>query len=214
MDHAGRYIVDVVFSILFVKFFVSFMVPIILASQSPRRKLLLEWAEVSFDIVVVPTAETIPAGVPVEEVPQQIAKEKALAVVEQLKKTGRQDAIILAADTVVVLDNKIIGKPADRDAAVQTLQELSGRTHKVITGVCLYKAGKEICFAEQTLVSFYELSQEQIAFYVDQYKPYDKAGAYAIQEWIGVVGIQSIEGDFYNVMGLPVSRVLKALNDF
>lgn len=119
--------------------------------------------------------------------------------------------MILAADTVVVLDNKIIGKPANREEAIAILTALSGREHKVITGVVLLNGKEEISFSDTTRVVFHPLTQEQIRFYVDKYKPYDKAGAYAIQEWIGVTGIKSIEGDFYNVMGLPVSRVVNAL---
>jgi len=121
------------------------------------------------------------------------------------------DAIILAADTIVVLGKRIIGKPKSREEAIQILSDLSGQKHAVITGVVIKKASKEISFADSTEVYFHELSREQIEFYIDKYKPYDKAGAYAIQEWIGVVGIKSVAGDFYNVMGLPVSRVVKEL---
>jgi septum formation protein len=126
-------------------------------------------------------------------------------------KAGSNVHPILGADTIVVLEKKIMGKPSGRDEAVSTLNMLSGRTHSVITGVCILSAKKKIIFAEKTQVEFHMLSPEQIKYYVDKYKPYDKAGAYAIQEWIGVTGIRSISGDFYNVMGLPVSRVLKEL---
>jgi septum formation protein len=183
------------------------MEKIILASQSPRRKQLLEWAEVPFDIYVKETDESFPAGMPVEEVPIYIARNKALAVRDELHP-GR---IILAADTIVVLNKEIIGKPSHRDEAIEILSKLSGKTHTVITGVCLLHNGKEISFADSTSVAFHILTPAEIAYYVDEYKPYDKAGAYAIQEWIGVTGIKSVTGDFYNVMGLPVSRVLKAL---
>jgi len=125
--------------------------------------------------------------------------------------TNAEDCTILAADTIVVLKNVIIGKPYNREHAIQILSELSGNTHSVITGVCILKRGKKIIFADETKVEFYELTRQQIEYYVDNYKPYDKAGAYAIQEWIGVTGIRSIAGDFYNVMGLPVSRVVKEL---
>jgi septum formation protein len=120
--------------------------------------------------------------------------------------------IIIAADTVVVLGNTIIGKPKDREDALDILSRLSGNKHQVITGVVILKGQQEIAFADTTDVWFHSLTQEQIAFYVDKYQPYDKAGAYAIQEWIGVVGIKCISGDFYNVMGLPVSRVVRELN--
>jgi septum formation protein len=181
---------------------------IILASQSPRRKQLLEWAEVPFTIVVKETDETYPAGLATDEVAIHIARQKALAV-QSLITTD--NAIIIAADTIVVLGKRIIGKPKDREEALQILTDLSGSEHKVITGVVIKNATDEIAFADTTEVNFHTLSKEQIEFYIDKYKPYDKAGAYAIQEWIGVVGIQSVKGDFYNVMGLPVSRVVQAL---
>jgi septum formation protein len=185
---------------------------IVLASQSPRRKQLMEWAEVNFDVIAPVTDEAYPATLPVEEVPVYIARNKALAV-----KNGydynRYDiqSPIVAADTIVVLNNQIIGKPESRNDAIRILSSLSGKRHQVITGVVILTAEKEVSFADITSVWFHELTEEQISFYVDKYEPYDKAGAYAIQEWIGVTGIKSIEGDFYNVMGLPVSRVLQAL---
>jgi septum formation protein len=120
---------------------------------------------------------------------------------------------VLAADTIVVLQKDIIGKPKDREDAIKILTALSGKQHQVITGVVILHEEKEIAFAETTEVHFHELNVAQIEFYVDNYKPYDKAGAYAIQEWIGVVGIKAVKGDFYNVMGLPVSRVVQALQN-
>jgi len=182
---------------------------IILASQSPRRKQLLEWAEIPFEIVVKETDEYFPPGLKPEEIAIFIAKNKALAV-HQPANEGR---IILAADTIVVVNDHILGKPVHREDAVSMLMALSGTIHKVITGVIIKYGVKEIIFADTTEVEFHELTISQIEGYVDKYKPYDKAGAYAIQEWIGVVGIKSIKGDFYNVMGLPVSRVVKALNE-
>jgi septum formation protein len=190
---------------------------IILASQSPRRKTLLEWAEVSFEVIVKETAESFPDDLPIPEVPEHIALNKALAVQQYVQTAFHgvyKQSIILAADTVVVLDNRIIGKPADRAEAIQTLKALSGKTHQVITGVVLLKEDTRVSFADMTEVCFHEISDEDIEFYVDKYQPYDKAGAYAIQEWIGVAGIQKIHGDFYNVMGLPVSRVLQELKRF
>jgi septum formation protein len=182
---------------------------IVLASQSPRRRQLLEWAEIEFDIIVKETDESFPEGFTIEDIPIHIARNKALII----KKELNDKRIILAADTVVVLNNEIIGKPKDRADAIQILEKLSGNKHLVITGVVILKQEKEIVFVDITEVWFYELSKEQIEFYVDKYKPYDKAGAYAIQEWIGVTGIKSINGDFYNVMGLPVSRVVQALRE-
>ncbi|MGZ8544141.1 MAG: Maf family protein [Flavisolibacter sp.] len=183
------------------------MAAIILASQSPRRKQLLEWAEIPFDVVVKTTSEEFPPGLSHEEAAIHIARQKAEAVQDSV-----QGKIIIAADTIVVLDNDIIGKPENRNDAINILARLSGRQHMVITGVVIRKGTKEIAFAEITEVNFHQLTDSQVAFYVDKYQPYDKAGAYAIQEWIGVVGIQSVRGDFYNVMGLPVSRVVQALN--
>ncbi len=190
------------------------MQSIILASQSPRRKQLLEWAEINFEVVVKATDESYPKDLPTHEIPVFIAREKALAV-KAFAKTAyhatHENQIIIAADTVVALNNKIIGKPASRQDAIDTLTALSGKEHSVITGVVMLKNTTEIAFADSTKVWFNELTQEQIVFYVDKYQPYDKAGAYGIQDWIGVVGIRAIEGDFYNVMGLPVSRVVQAL---
>jgi septum formation protein len=180
---------------------------IILASQSPRRKQLLEWAEVPFEVVVKETDETYPNNLSAKEVAMHIATNKALAI-----KFLKSDAIpVLSADTIVVLENEIIGKPLNREDAIHILSKLSGKKHSVITGVCILFNDKKIVFADITEVEFHDLTDEQIIFYVDKYKPYDKAGAYAIQEWIGVIGIKSIAGDFYNVMGLPVSRVVKEL---
>ena len=185
------------------------MEKIILASQSPRRKQLLEWAEIPFEIIVKETDESFPPALPVEEVAIHIARQKAITVQQDLDESP----VILAADTLVVLHAKIMGKPADREEAILFLEALSGQKHKVITGVCILNNGNEIVFADSTEVEFHKLTKEQIIFYVDKYKPFDKAGAYAIQEWIGVVGIKSVQGDFYNVMGLPVSRVVKELNN-
>lgn len=184
------------------------MAEIILASQSPRRKQLLEWAEIDFEIIVANTDESYPENLTPKEIAIHIAKQKAEAVKKQV-----QNKIILAADTIVVLNNEIIGKPKDRNNAIEILSKLSGKHHQVITGVLILNKEKEIAFADVTDVEFHSLTPQQIEFYVDHYKPYDKAGAYAIQEWIGVIGIKRINGDFYNVMGLPVSRVVQTLND-
>ena len=183
---------------------------IILASQSPRRRELLHLAEIDFEVIVADTDESFPTGLSFEETAIHIAKNKAKAVAAK-KDT---DKIILAADTIVICDNKIIGKPMDRENAIEIITALSGNTHHVITGVHMIKDRKEISFADTTMVTFHSLSNEQIIYYVDKYKPYDKAGAYAIQEWIGAIGIKNINGDFYNVMGLPISRVVSTLNNF
>jgi septum formation protein len=188
------------------------MKQIILASGSPRRKMLLEWAEVNFKVMVSDIDETFSKELLPAEVAISIAKNKNAAIVEQLKDE-LLNSIVLSADTIVVLDHEIIGKPANREEAIAIIQKLSGKTHQVITAVNLRDAEKDICFYDTTEVVFNKLTPTQITHYVDQYKPYDKAGAYAIQEWIGVVGIHAIYGDFYNVMGLPVSKVLKVLKE-
>ena len=182
---------------------------VILASQSPRRRELLHLAEIEFDVMVADTDESFPAGLSFEETAIYIAKNKALAIAAQ-NKTGK---IIIAADTIVVCNDEIIGKPINEQDAVKIISTLSGNKHNVITGVYMVKNSHEIFFADVTEVSFHKLTENQISYYVNKYKPYDKAGAYAIQEWIGVVGIKSVQGDFYNVMGLPVSRVVKAIDN-
>lgn len=186
---------------------------VVLASQSPRRRQLLEWAEINFDIIVQSTAETFPDAMPVEEVPVHIAQQKAQAVLQcPAYLDNHKGTTIIAADTVVVLKNTIIGKPVDRDDAISILEALSGKEHQVITGVVITDGNRQETFADITKVWFHPVAKDDIVFYVDKYQPFDKAGAYAIQEWIGVVGIKSIVGDFYNVMGLPVSRVVQALH--
>jgi septum formation protein len=188
------------------------MKKIILASASPRRKQLLELAEIPFEIMVSNIDESHPAELSSSQVAMHIAENKAVAVQKNLD--SNESKTILAADTVVVLEKQILGKPVDRQDAIKMLSKLSGKTHRVITGVCLLLSSTKHIFAEETEVEFLSLSKEQIEYYVDHFKPYDKAGAYAIQEWIGVVGIKLIKGDFYNVMGLPVSRVVKELEKF
>ncbi len=185
----------------------------ILASQSPRRKQLLAWADLQFDIIVSAADEDFPLDMEVQDVPVYIAKSKALAVQEKINNElpVHKGKWIIAADTIVVLDNEIIGKPIDREDAIAILQKLSGKTHRVITGVYLMNDTDTRFFSETTLVHFHPLTLAQIEYYIDQYQPYDKAGAYGIQDWIGVIGIKGIEGDFYNVMGLPVSKLLSYL---
>ena len=167
------------------------MSQIILASQSPRRKMLLEWAEVPFEVVVADIDEVYPETLSKQLVPEYIAANKALATKD---KISNKDACIIAADTIVLLNNEILGKPKDREDAIRSLEKLSGNVHEVITGVAIYY-------------------KDQIEFYIDRYKPFDKAGSYAIQEWIGVIGIESIQGDFYNVMGLPVSSLVQKIKE-
>ena len=190
------------------------MQTIILASQSPRRKALLELAGIRFEVVVKTTDEIFPPEMKPEEVPVYLAREKATAVNRFLDKAYHEqhkDKTILAADTIVLLDGKIINKPDNREHAIEMLCDLAGKKHKVITGVVLQTDYTEIAFSDTTEVEFHPLTKQQIQFYVDDHAPYDKAGAYAIQEWIGAIGIKCIHGDFYNVMGLPISRVVQEL---
>ena len=200
---------------------------IILASQSPRRQDLLKTVGLDFEVVVSSSDESYPETMPIQDVPAFIAKNKAIAVAKILfentsiengsnnqlfnKHEVSSDTCIIAADTIVVLDHSVLGKPLDREDAILSLTKLSGHTHEVITGVCIFYQNDFIVFSETTKVKFHPLTQQQIMYYVDQYKPYDKAGGYAIQEWIGLVGIDSIQGDFYNVMGLPVSRLMQKI---
>lgn len=158
-------------------------------------------------MVVSDADESFPENLLPEEVAVSIARKKAHKIFSEKKP----DCIVLAADTIVVCDGEILGKPMDADDAFRMIKKLSGKTHQVITGVCVLEKEKEHSFFDVTKVTFHHLTDQEISFYITKYKPYDKAGAYAIQEWIGVVGIQSIEGDFYNVMGLPVSRVVSLL---
>jgi septum formation protein len=188
------------------------MKKIILASGSPRRKQLLELVGIHFEVIVANTDESYPSALSSAEIAMHIAENKAIASKKKLQSAHNSNAqTIMAADTIVVLENKIIGKPKNREDAISILSNLSGKIHRVITGVCILNNEKKILFSEETEVEFHPLSASQIEYYVDYCKPYDKAGAYAIQEWIGAVGIKSIKGDFYNVMGLPVSRVVKEL---
>lgn len=167
----------------------------------------MELAELQFDIIIADVDETNPPGMQGDLVPEYLAKKKAAAIEEQV-----HDVIIVAADTVVLLDHEILGKPKDEADAINILTKLSGRKHEVVTGVCMQQGQKQISFSTVTEVYFRPLTQEQIKHYVSKYKPYDKAGAYAIQEWIGMIGIEKINGDYYNVMGLPIGEVVKILN--
>ena len=179
---------------------------IILASQSPRRKQLLEMANVDFEIIVEPTDEIINENLSLEEIAIQIALQKADVISK--KYTHRK---ILAADTIVIIENEILGKPTDEKEAFNMLKKLSGKTHQVITGVAILENQKQILFADITEVTFNILTDEQIQYYISTYKPFDKAGSYAIQEYIGAIAINKINGCFYNVMGLPISKIIPFL---
>lgn len=182
------------------------MVKIILASQSPRRKQLLELAEIDFEVQVADIDETPPSGMLGSDVAEYLACKKAAVIAEK-----NNDAIVIASDTIVLLGDQILGKPVDEADAITILKKLSGKIHSVISGVCIQQGKKVQSFSSVTEVHFKTLTDEQIDYYITNYKPYDKAGAYAIQEWIGVIGIEKINGDYYNVMGLPVNQVVAQL---
>ncbi|MBZ0100158.1 MAG: Maf family protein [Taibaiella sp.] len=182
------------------------MADIILASQSPRRKQLLEMAEIEFEIRIADIDETPPPGIPAKDVPELLARQKAAVIA-----ANNPGSIVIAADTVVLLDNEILGKPVNEADAIAILKKLSGHMHEVVSGVCIQKGNGIHSFSAVTEVYFRSLTKEQIRHYITSYHPYDKAGAYAIQEWIGIVGIEKINGDYYNVMGLPVGQVVEHL---
>ena len=181
---------------------------LILASNSPRRKELLAGLGVPFEVRVLQDIdEHYPENLPVNEVARYIAKEKA----DAYRRIVTADELIITADTVVIVGDEILGKPMDEADAVRMLRLLSGRTHQVTTGVCLLTAEKERCFDVTTDVTFKTLTDEEIHYYVNRYRPFDKAGAYGIQEWIGYIGVAGLNGSYYNVMGLPVQRIYQEL---
>ena len=201
---------------------------LILASNSPRRKELLAGLGIPYDVLVIKGIdESYPDDLPANEVAEYIARKKAKAYEGQRSKVKSQrqnssektsdlrpstfDSILLTADTIVVCDGEILGKPRDAEDACSMLRKLSGKTHQVYTGYCLQKGEKTISGTVCSDVTFKELSDEEITHYVNEYKPFDKAGAYGIQEWIGYIGITGIRGSYYNVMGLPVQRIYEEL---
>ena len=184
---------------------------IILASNSPRRKELLKGLDIDFEVRIIPDInESYPPETAPEDIPSYIARKKA----DAYKATIKDDELIITADTVVVLDGDILEKPADKSDAIQMIKRLSGRKHQVITAVVLTTTEKCKEFAVMSTVDFAELSDDEIEYYVERYKPFDKAGSYGIQEWIGYIGVKGIEGSFYNVMGLPVQRLYHELKSF
>jgi septum formation protein len=183
---------------------------IILASQSPRRQQLLRELGLEFEVVIKQYSETFPEGLNGEEIARHVAHEKALSFENEIS----DNEIVITADTIVWCNNKVLGKPIDYDDAFRILNEISANTHEVITGVCLFSSNKEIVFCESTKVTFEKLTGEDIRYYVSKFEPYDKAGAYGIQEWIGLVACSHIEGSYFNVVGLPVQRLYKELQNF
>lgn len=183
---------------------------IILASRSPRRQQLLKELGLEFTVILKDYDETYPTGISGEAIARHIAHKKAQLFKDEIKPFE----IVITADTIVWCNNKVLGKPSDEEEARQILREISGCTHEVITGVSIYSLSKEKIFSESTKVTFAELSDEEISYYVHNYKPFDKAGAYGIQEWIGIAACSFIEGSYFNVVGLPVQRLYLELQNF
>ena len=184
---------------------------IILASKSPRRQELLRGMGVGFEIMTKETPENYPAELPLDEVPKYLSLQKSLAFKDSELPA---DYLLITSDTVVICEGEILGKPKDREDAERMLRMLSGKTHHVVTGVTVRSAEKTESFAVRSNVAFAELEQDEIDYYIEHCKPYDKAGAYGIQEWIGYVGISGLEGSFYNVMGLPTRKLYQCLKLF
>lgn len=183
---------------------------IILASKSPRRSQLLREAGFNFEVKTKEVEEDFPATMPVNEVAEYLAEKKANASKEFLT----DNEILLTADSVVILGNEIFGKPENHEDATRILKKLSGNEHQVITGVCLLSKEKKVTFSGVSKVQLEELSEEEIEYYVNKFQPFDKAGAYAIQEWIGLCKISKIEGTYTNIMGLPMELVYRKLSEF
>lgn len=181
---------------------------VILASNSPRRKELLAGLGVDYEVRTLPDVdESYPETLQGADIPLYIAKEKADAYVAMMQP----GELMITADTIVWLDGKVLGKPRDREDALQMLRTMSGRTHEVFTGVCITITDWQRSFTAQTEVRFATLSEEEIAYYVDNFQPMDKAGAYGVQEWIGFIGVENISGSYYNIMGLPVQKLYREL---
>lgn len=184
---------------------------VLLASNSPRRKELLQGIDIDFEIKVLPDIdESYPATLPVEEVAEFIAEKKASSYTNNLK----EDELLITADTVVILDGAIFGKPNNKEEANAMLNALSGKAHRVISGVCLATLEKQVSFSVTSEVLFSELSSEEIEYYIDRYSPFDKAGSYGIQEWIGYIGVEHLSGSYFNIMGLPIQRLYRELKNF
>lgn len=184
---------------------------VILASNSPRRKELLAGLDLPFQVRVLQNIdESYPADLPTEQIAEFISKKKAQAYA----KTMADDELVITADTVVILGNEVMGKPKDEADARRMLSELSGRTHQVTTGVTITTRERQTSFSVVTNVTFKQLSTDEIEYYVQNYHPMDKAGAYGIQEWIGYIGVTALEGSYFNVMGLPVQRIYEAIRTY
>ena len=184
---------------------------IVLGSNSPRRRELLAGLDIDFEVQVIPGIdESYPETLKAEDIPVYLARKKAEAYLQ----TMPDNELLITADTIVWTFDEILGKPKDREDAIAMLRKLSGRVHEVVTGVCITTKEKTISFSAASAVCFAELDDEEIIYYVDKYRPFDKAGSYGIQEWIGYVAVEAINGSFYNVMGLPIHQLYKNLHDF
>ena len=184
---------------------------IVLGSASPRRRELLAGLDLDFEVEVIPGIdESYPDTLTAQEIPLYIARKKAEAYVAKMT----DGELLITADTIVSAEGRILGKPSSREDAVDMLRRLSGRRHEVVTGVCISTKEKSASFSVTSEVCFARIDEEDIVYYVDKYRPFDKAGAYGIQEWIGYVGVENINGSFYNVMGLPVQRLYTELKKF
>ncbi|MDE6348411.1 MAG: Maf-like protein [Bacteroides sp.] len=183
---------------------------VILASNSPRRKELLAGLGVTYEVRTLPDVdESYPHTLQGADIPLYISRAKA----DAYRPLLRPDELMITADTIVWLDGRVLGKPTDREEAIQMLRDMSGRTHEVFTGVCLTTTEWQRSFAASTEVRFAPLSEEEITYYVDRFRPMDKAGAYGVQEWIGYIGVEYIAGSYYNIMGLPVQRLYRELRE-
>lgn len=182
----------------------------ILASKSPRRQELLHLLGMDFSVKVFDVEENFPTGLTKYEIPEFLARLKAEPILPELERND----LLITADTIVYLNGEVLGKPGNYDEAAEMLRKLSNKEHQVISGVCLTSLSKQTTFHAQTNVQFKKMKQAEIDFYIKSFKPYDKAGAYGIQEWIGLVGITHIEGSFYNVMGLPVQQLYEEILKF
>lgn len=189
------------------------MKQIILGSQSPRRKELLQLAGIPCSVIAADIDESIPASLAPQEAPVYLAGKKAEAILQLVSGTPQADGIIITSDTIVVCDDTILGKPRDAAHARSMLLSLSGKTHEVITGVGIRQSASHFSHTSVVRVTFKPLTGPEIDYYIQHYRPYDKAGSYAIQEWIGAIGITAIEGDYYSVMGLPVQWVYSILKE-
>ncbi len=184
---------------------------VLLGSNSPRREELLRGIDIDFEVKALPEIdESYPQEIPVEEIAEFLAIKKA----DAYKPSLGDDELVITADTVVLLDGKMYGKPTNKQDAKEMLATLSGKTHRVVSGVCITTTKKQTSFSETSEVEFATLTSQEIEYYVMRYSPFDKAGAYGVQEWIGYIGVTHINGSFHNIMGLPIQRIYSELKKF